>query len=86
MQVLADDPSNTCRHRMEHVGLMTPDQIARAGKINVALSFIVDHLRFYGNVYKSGIFGEDRTNRWTPLSEATKNGVTWTIHQVSLVT
>ena len=67
---------------MEHLGLMTVDQIARAGKINVALSFFVDHLRFYGGVYKTDIFGEERVNRWTPLSAATKSGVTWTIHQV----
>ncbi|XP_072036249.1 putative amidohydrolase YtcJ [Amphiura filiformis] len=80
-QVLADDPTNTNRHRMEHVGLMTVDQITRAGKINIALSFFVDHLRFYGSVYKTDIFGEDRVNRWTPLSEATKSGITWTIHQ-----
>lgn len=80
-QVLAEDPTNKCRHRMEHLGLMTVDQIARAGKINVALSFFVDHLRFYGSVYKTDIFGEERVNRWTPLSAATKSGVTWTIHQ-----
>ncbi|XP_072049549.1 putative amidohydrolase YtcJ [Amphiura filiformis] len=80
-QILADDPTNRCRHRMEHLGLMTVDQIARAGKINIGLSFFVDHLRFYGSVYKTDLFGEDRVNRWTPLSEATKSGVTWTIHQ-----
>ncbi|XP_072046875.1 putative amidohydrolase YtcJ [Amphiura filiformis] len=80
-QVLADDPTNTCRHRMEHLGLMTVEQIARAGKINIGLSFFVDHLRFYASVYKTDLFGEDRVNRWTPLSEATKNGITWTIHQ-----
>ncbi|KAJ8034350.1 hypothetical protein HOLleu_21143 [Holothuria leucospilota] len=68
------------RHRMEHLGLMTVEQIARAGNLNLALSFFVDHLRFYGLVYKTDIFG-DRVNRWTPLSEATKCGVTWSIHQ-----
>ncbi|XP_072043080.1 uncharacterized protein [Amphiura filiformis] len=80
-EVLAEDPTNTNRHRMEHVGLITVDQIARAGKINIGLSFFVDHLRFYGSVYTTDIFGEDRANRWTPLSEATKSGITWTIHQ-----
>ncbi|KAJ8034347.1 hypothetical protein HOLleu_21139 [Holothuria leucospilota] len=68
------------RHRMEHLGLMTVEQISRAGKLNLALSFFVDHLRFYGLVYKTDIFG-DRVNRWTPLSEATKSGVAWSIHQ-----
>ncbi|XP_072048725.1 putative amidohydrolase YtcJ [Amphiura filiformis] len=80
-QVLVDDPTNRCRHRMEHLGLMTVEQIARAGKVNIGLSFFVDHLRFYASVYKTDLFGEERVNRLTPLSEATKNGVTWTIHQ-----
>ncbi|XP_038068548.1 N-substituted formamide deformylase-like [Patiria miniata] len=79
-QVLNQFPNQDNRHRMEHLGLMTVDQIERAGKINLALSFFVDHLRFYALVYKTDIFG-DRVNRWTPLSEATKNGITWTIHQ-----
>ena len=70
------------RHRMEHLGLATKGQIARAGKIKLALSFFVDQLRFYGLTFKDGIFGESRVNRWTPLSEATKSEVTWTIHQV----
>ena len=83
LQILTEtsDTSNKNRHRIEHCGLTTVGQIARAGKVNVALSFFVDHLRFYASVYKTDIFG-DRVNRWTPLSEATKNGVTWTIHQV----
>ncbi|XP_033636829.1 putative amidohydrolase YtcJ [Asterias rubens] len=79
-EVLANDPC-TMRHRMEHLGLATKGQIARAGKIKLALSFFVDQLRFYGLTFKDGIFGESRVNRWTPLSEATKSEVTWTIHQ-----
>ncbi|XP_071800320.1 putative amidohydrolase YtcJ [Asterias amurensis] len=79
-QVFSECKNLDNRHRMEHLGLMTPEQIARAGKLNLGLSFFVDHLRFYGLVYKTDIFG-DRVNRWTPISEATKNGITWTIHQ-----
>ncbi|XP_038067421.1 protein LONG AFTER FAR-RED 3-like [Patiria miniata] len=79
-QVLAELPNQDNRHRLEHVGLMTEEQIERAGKLNVTLSFFVDHLRFYAKVYKTNIFG-DRVNRWTPLSVATKNNITWTIHQ-----
>ncbi|WP_411025543.1 amidohydrolase family protein, partial [Salmonella sp. s55004] len=79
-QVIPNSANKDMRHRMEHLGLMTPEQIARAGKLDLGLSFFVDHLRFYGLIYKTDIFG-DRVNRWTPLSEATKNNITWTIHQ-----
>ncbi|KAJ8034346.1 hypothetical protein HOLleu_21138 [Holothuria leucospilota] len=71
---------NDRRHRMEHLGLVTKEQLARASQLNLALSFFVDHLRFYGLTFKTNILG-DRVNRWAPLSEATKLGLTWTIHQ-----
>ncbi|XP_001636622.2 putative amidohydrolase YtcJ [Nematostella vectensis] len=69
------------RHRIEHCGLMTPEQIARAAKLNIAMSFFVDHLYFYATSYTNDILGPERTNRWTPLSVATEYGAKWTIHQ-----
>lgn len=69
------------RHRVEHLGLCTVDDIARAAKLNLALSFFVCHLYFYAKSYTEHIFGAERTNRWTPLSEATKHGIRWSIHQ-----
>ncbi|KAJ8034344.1 hypothetical protein HOLleu_21135 [Holothuria leucospilota] len=78
--VFREHGENDNRHRMEHLGLVTKEQLARASKLKLALSFFVDHLRFYGLVYKTDIFGK-RVNRWTPLSEATKVGLKWTIHQ-----
>ena len=69
------------RHRIEHLGLCTVDDIARAAKINLGLSFFVSHLYFYAKAYSDLIFGAKRTNRWTPLSAATKHGLPWTIQQ-----
>lgn len=66
---------------MEHCGLTTVEQLNRAAKSNITISFFIDHLRFYAESYKTKIFGE-RVNRWTPLSEATKADIKWTIHQV----
>ena len=74
------DP-NPLRHRIEHLGLCTVEQIEQAAKLNLALSFFVAHLYFYGKTYNEHIFGPERTNRWTPLSAATKAGLRWSIHQ-----
>lgn len=79
-EVNGDQKIDVHRHRMEHCGLITKEQIIRAVKSTVTISFFVDHLRFYPSSYKTKILG-DRVNRWAPLSEATKAGVTWTIHQ-----
>ncbi|PIK47333.1 hypothetical protein BSL78_15782 [Apostichopus japonicus] len=65
---------------MEHCGLTTVEQIKRAGKIGVGSHFSLIIFAYYALVYKTDIFG-DRVNRWTPLSEATKIGMKWSIHQ-----
>ena len=76
-----NDETNTKRHRMEHLGLITEEQIVRAGKINLSLSFFVSHLYFYAKTYSEFILGRERTNRWTPLSLATKHDICWSLHQ-----
>ena len=73
--------SNSPRHRMERLGFRTVEQIEYAAKLNLALSFFVAHLYFYGTSYTKNIFGPERTNRWTPLLAATKAGLRWSIHQ-----
>ena len=80
-QVLESDKENSHRHRMEHLGLMTEDQIIRAGKSNLTLSFFVAHLYFYAKTFSEYIFGRERTDHWTPLSLATKHSVRWSLHQ-----
>ena len=57
---------------MEQLGLCTVEQIDYAAKLNLALSYFVAHLYFYGTSYTKNIFGPERTNRWTPLSAATE--------------
>lgn len=80
-KVLENDRMNSLRHRMEHLGLMTEDQIVRASKINLSLSFFVGHLYFYAKTYSEYILGRERTNRWSPLSLAVKHNVRWSLHQ-----
>ncbi|XP_027036791.1 uncharacterized protein LOC113665312, partial [Pocillopora damicornis] len=67
-QVVSKVPKDT-RHRIEHLGLATVDTIARAGELKLALSFFVCHLYFYAKSFTEYIFGRERTDRWTPLSE-----------------
>ena len=82
MQVMNKYPEpKDMRHRIEHLGLATADAISRAAQVNLALSFFVCHLYFYAKTFANFYLGEERTNRWTPLSVATKHGMRWTIHQ-----
>ena len=61
--------------------MVTEDQVQRASKINLGLSFFVHHLYHYGNTFCNDIFGPERTNRWAPCSLGTKHGLRWTLHQ-----
>ena len=81
LKQLLYNSSNSPRHRVEYLGLCTVEQIEYAANLNLALSFFVAHLYFYGPSYTKNIFGPERTNRWTPLSAATQAGLRWSIHQ-----
>ena len=69
------------RHRIEHLGLATKQQLEMCGKLGVAPSFFVDQLRVYGSTLSEYILGAERTDRWTPLATAIKLGCTISIHQ-----
>jgi predicted amidohydrolase YtcJ len=66
---------------MEHLGLMTEEQIKRASQMQLGLSFFVNHLYFYGTSFSNFILGPERTKRWAPCSLGTKYGLRWTLHQ-----
>ena len=65
-------PEDDRRHRLEHVGLITEDQLKLCSEIGVTTSIFVDHLYFYGNTFAQYIFGCERTDRWAPLATAIK--------------
>jgi predicted amidohydrolase YtcJ len=66
---------------MEHLGLMTEEQIEWASRLKLGLSFNVNILYFYATAFSNFIVGPERTNRWAPSYLASKYGVKWTLHQ-----
>lgn len=77
-RVLKKHPRKDHGHRLEHNALITPQQIARAKRLGVALSFFVDHVWFYGHRLPELI--GSRTFRYMPLGEARKQGHRISIH------
>ena len=74
-------PGDDRRHRLEHVGLITEQQLQECRNIGVTTSIFVDHLYFYGNTFAQYIFGPERTDRWAPVSTAIKHLGKISIHQ-----
>ena len=74
-------PEDDRRHRLEHVGFITEDQLKKCGELGVNTSMFVDQLRFYGETFSQSILGQERTDRWAPLSVAIKHIGLISIHQ-----
>jgi len=72
-------PRARLHHRLEHLALATPEQIARARGLNVSLGFFPDHIGFYGD-HLADMFGADRADRYMPIRAALESGVTTTLH------
>ena len=75
------EPGDDRRPRLEHVGLITEEQLQKCGEIGVTISFLVHHLYFYGNTFAEYIVERERTNRWAPLAAAIKYLGKISIHQ-----
>lgn len=69
------------RHRLEHLGLATEEQLKVCGELGLAPSFFVYHLYLYGSVFSEFILGKERTNRWASLASALKHNCKISIHQ-----
>ncbi len=78
-KALALSPTDKQRHRIEHNALITDAQIQRAKQLGVELSFFIDHLWFYGDRLPE-IIGDERLQRYMPLSSALSAGHKITVH------
>ena len=63
-------PEDDRRHRLEHVGVITEDQFKLCKELGILPSLFVYQLYFYGEVFEKFTLGEERTNRWCPMSTA----------------
>lgn len=74
------------RHRLEHVGAMTPAQFARAHRLGVTASLFVDHLYYWGDTLVDDLFGEPRGSHWVAARSALDAGLRISFHNDGTVT
>lgn len=58
------------RHRLEHLALVTDDQLQEMNLFGLTPSFHINHIYYYGDALSSYIIGQDRTNKMMPLASA----------------
>ena len=61
------------------------DQLERMKKIGMIASFFLDHVYYWGDYHYESVLGPERAGRISPLKEALKYGVSFTLHQDSPV-
>ncbi|NLX34186.1 MAG: amidohydrolase [Thermotogaceae bacterium] len=72
-------PTADHRIRLEHVPMIRDDQLERAKRLGVAVSFLMAHVRYWGDVIPT-LVGEERGQRWCPVASAVKYDVSYSFH------
>ncbi len=85
-QALRAHPREDHRLRLEHVGAITDEQLARAHALGVTCSLFVDHLHYWGDVIVDGLFGPEHGDRWMPCGSAAATGMRISLHNDPPVT
>lgn len=73
-------PKERHQHRIEHVQTATSDDITRMQKLQVAGSFFINHVYYWGDRHEKLFLGPERARRINPLAEAKENGLLYTLH------
>lgn len=81
--LLQEHPREDHRYRLEHCGLMTEEQMYRAKKLGVTVSFFPDHIHYWGTALRDDIIGQERSFRFMSMNTAKKVGIPWTVHSDS---
>ncbi|WP_304113779.1 amidohydrolase [Mycolicibacterium bacteremicum] len=85
-EALRAHPRDDHRLRLEHVGAITDEQLARAHALGVTCSLFVDQLHYWGDVIVDGLFGPQRGERWMPCGSAAATGMRISLHNDPPVT
>ena len=72
-------PRRGHRHRMEHLALVTEDQLEVMGQMGISPSFHINHIYYYGDDLASSIIGRGTAERLMPLRDALRYD-----HKISL--
>lgn len=68
------------RHRIEHGVLMPPELLGKMKKLNMTVSYHINHLYYYGLALKNDILGNERAEKMLPVNSTKKAGVRFSLH------
>ena len=85
-EALEKYPRTNHRHRIEHVQTATFNDLINMRTLGVAGSFFVNHVYYWGDRHENVFLGPERARRISPLADAIKNHLLFTLHSDCPVT
>jgi hypothetical protein len=79
-RVLSTSGRSDHRWRIEHCALISDDDLARAARLGVTVSFHVNHVYYYGPELREAILGPARAEGVMPLASALRHGHRLSLH------
>jgi predicted amidohydrolase YtcJ len=67
------------RFRIAHVPMIRDDQLERAKRLGVQVTFLVAHIKYWGDILPT-LVGDERGRRWMPVASAKRIGVNYGFH------
>ncbi|CEG32024.1 amidohydrolase 3 [Peribacillus simplex] len=77
---LSNSPRTGHRHRIEDVQTATTEDIMKMRELDVAGSFFINHVYYWGDRHKQIFLGPERGRRISPLAEAVAHNLLFTLH------
>ncbi|PIC63016.1 hypothetical protein CSV79_14035 [Sporosarcina sp. P13] len=83
---LTKHPTVDHRHRIEHLQTATTEDLDRMKNLQVAGSFFINHVYYWGDRHERLYLGPDRARRISPLKDAIDRDLLFTLHSDCPVT
>jgi len=78
--VLGAAPRADHRHRIEHCSILHPEQIEKMRALGLSPSFLIGHVRWWGNAFRDRILGPERARFYDPCASALAGGLRISLH------
>jgi len=70
-------------HRLEHVTVVSREQLVRAAELGLGVSHLIAHVRSWGTVFRDYVLGSERGERIDPTRDDVELGVLYSFHSDS---
>lgn len=73
-------PRSDHRHRIEHCSVLRPEQIDQMVTLGLSPSFLIGHVRWWGEAFRSRLLGPQRARFYDPCASALAAGLRISLH------